>query len=71
VIEPNLAGGDQMGEHRTPGDLVRRLGKLGFHARAQAGGQDDGGGGHELIGSGVRKTCQNVRADFWLRKISQ
>ena len=41
-------GGDDVGEHRPAGDLLKHLGDRGLHALALAGGQDDDvqGGDH-------------------------
>jgi hypothetical protein len=38
-------GGEEMLEHRPPGDRVKHLVEIGLHPRALAGGEDDCGEG--------------------------
>ena len=44
----SLRGAQHMRDHRRAGDLVQYLGERGLHARALAGGKNDGEGGGRL-----------------------
>jgi hypothetical protein len=46
AVEHRLAGGDQVVQHGPAGDRVEGLRQGRPHPGAEAGGEDDGGGGH-------------------------
>ena len=58
-------GLEDVHDHRPPAQQVQRLGALGPHPRAFAGGEHDGGDGAGVHGQGVAKRASAVAAVRW------